>query len=58
MMNRHQYQRLMTLSKKAGEVKSLAALKAGMHRHTASKYVKLGHVLQREESWGGEGRTR
>lgn len=42
MITEHQYQRLMKHYAKRG-VQSTAAMKAGMHRQTAAKYLGLGH---------------
>jgi transposase InsO family protein len=42
MITEHQYQRLMKTQKDPPNVRK-AAMKAGMHRHTATKYIKQGH---------------
>ena len=49
----HQVRRLMTEFKKAGKV-GLAAMKAGMDRKTAGKYLKLGKFpseLKKPRTW-------
>lgn len=42
MITEHQYQRLMKTQQNPPNVRK-AAMKAGMHRHTASKYLRQGH---------------
>ncbi|MHB1097901.1 MAG: IS21 family transposase [Gemmatimonadaceae bacterium] len=42
MITEHQYQRLMKTLQDPRNVRK-AAMKAGMHRHTASKYLRQGH---------------
>lgn len=48
MITEQQYQRLMKQYSKSG-VLGTAAMKAGMHRETASKYLEAGHGPQPEE---------
>ena len=42
MITEHQYQRLMKTQQDPPNVRK-AAMKAGMHRHTATKYLRQGH---------------
>lgn len=42
MITEHQYQRLMKTQQDPSNV-SKSAMKAGMHRHTAAKYLRQGH---------------
>lgn len=42
MITQHQYQRLMKTQQDPPNVRR-AAMKAGMHRHTAAKYLRQGH---------------
>lgn len=42
MITEHQYQRLMKTQQDPRNVRK-AAMKAGMHRHTATKYLRQGH---------------
>ena len=41
MITEHQYQRLMKTQQDPPNVRQ-AAMKAGMHRHTATKYLRQG----------------
>lgn len=51
MITEQQYQRLMKEYAKTG-VQSTAAMKAGMHRETAAKYLLVGHGPQPEKKRG------
>ena len=51
MITEQQYQRLMKEYSKSG-VLGTAAMKAGMHRETAGKYLEAGHGPQPEERRG------
>lgn len=51
MITEHQYQRLMKEYVKTGVLRT-AAMKAGMHRETAAKYVEAGHGPQPEKKRG------
>lgn len=51
MITEQQYQRLMSVYAKTG-VLGTAAMKAGMHRETAAKYLAAGHGPQPEKKRG------
>jgi len=51
MITEQQYQRMMNEYAKSG-VLGTAAMKAGMHRETAAKYLEAGHGPQREKRRG------
>ena len=51
MITEHQYQRLMKEYAKTGVLRT-AAMKAGMHRETAAKYLEAGHGPEPEKKRG------
>lgn len=55
MITEQQYQRLMNEYAKSG-VLGTAAMKAGMHRETASKYLRAGQGRSRKSHGAGDGR--